>query len=78
MSISLFLPRTCSLGNGILTHPRHRHQLALILARRGTAPQACLSHAMDFARVEGHRLDGRARQRRHRLFLHVRFNFSFD
>ena len=37
VSIALFLPRTCSLGNGILTHPRHRHQFALTIARRGTA-----------------------------------------
>ena len=39
VSISLFLPRTCSLGNGTLTHPHHRHRLALILARRGTVPR---------------------------------------
>ena len=42
VSISLFLPRTCSLGNGTLTHPHHCHRLALILARRGTFPPACL------------------------------------
>ena len=58
VSISLFLPRTCPPGNGTLIHPRHRHQLALVLVRSAVVPQACPWHAKDATQVEGHRLDG--------------------
>lgn len=53
-------------------HSQDRHQLDLILARCGPIPQACLWHATHVAQVESERLDGRAGQGQHCLFLFVR------